>query len=328
MTSNSAVSFRPTQWVTRKSSVMGAVLLALASGALASSVPLSTGVLVDVTVGRAWVSDASGYVQNIALDTGKSLWTSAERALPVAELDGRIIALGSAKNFGQGVLVVLDASSGALLDRVSFDVPETVDADFAPRPLRKFSMTAQSSGQGVRLSWQFEGRPLRGAALLEASPGEEPTLAPLTQAQGALEFVRDRDAYFATPLRGLSAVTTSQSPDLPAAERLPGLQGVQFRSADAQTVLTSTPASPSSGAQRYDFKLFNRAGRALGGYSSPYSYTPFVLTPQILVLQTPPFAEAAGPAHGAQLQGVNLQSGQIRWSFDILDSEFRGQLPP
>ncbi|MBK8284486.1 MAG: hypothetical protein IPK97_06155 [Ahniella sp.] len=306
--------------------------LGLASASNAAPVVLSPGVLVDVEGDRAFAVDPSGFTQYIELGNGAARWVSPETAYPLVLADGFLVALAAPDWPGSAVVLLLNPSSGEIIDRVSFDLPETVAANFFPKPKRKFEASAVDTPEGVRIFWRHEFRELRGAVIVETDQNGDEVINPITIETGAFDLVRDQNRHYAVPVR----TAFSQPPALTVAlndnERLADISGTQLRAADNRHVQTFQALPHDTFGQIYQWSVFDRTGERKGGYTSPYSRAPFVVDDGTLVIRDQPFgyAEANGSwtERGTRLVGINLASGTERWSFPVLDQEYRGPLPP
>lgn len=291
----------------------------------AAATELARGVLVDAAHGRAWVTDATGTMQARALPDGRRVWSTTEPADPLLDLGEQLLALGRIDTKGVGLLLLLDAADGRVLDRIAFDLPEHVAAVLAPQPSAKFEMSAERTAQGARVTWRHWSVPLRGAYV----PGESDT----TYSEGAFDVTLSPQRNVVVPLAEVPALAAAPSIELSATERVPGLEGRQFRSADDSAVMAAeaTPDPVFGTAWRLTVRA-RASGNAAGSISLPYSYVPFVLLDDIALYRTEAayWRDARGEVQGhpAQLVAYDLTRGRQLWAVEVPPLQFNGPLPP
>lgn len=306
--------------------------LVLAGLGHATPVALSPGVLVDLAGEHAFAVDPDGFTQKLDLGNGAASWVSPEKAYPLVVADGLLVTLAAPDAPGSAVILLLDPGSGGVVDRVSFDLPESVSANFFPTPKRRFRAAARDTLEGVRIIWSQESRTLRGAAIVEIDAAGNEEINPGTVQQGAFDLVRDQERYYAIPVRTALAEPSPAPLALPAAARIPDLPGEQLRAADDRHVHVSEAVPHEQFGQVYRWSIHDRTGARKGGYTSPYAFAPFVASDDLLVIRDQPFGHAERGdrwvERGARLVVIDLASGTERWSFQVLDSEYRGPMPP
>jgi hypothetical protein len=300
------------------------------AGAPASSTA-AAGIVVDDQLAVAFVADAEGMARAVVLADGRSNWVSGERAFPLALSQGKLVALASLDQFGMGMLLLLDPASGAPIDRIAFDLPETVSADTMPQPQRQFEIVAAPNANGVRLHWQYQSRPLRGAVIADPLTGEPSSST--TFDAGVIDLALDGTRALAIPVAGTLAAPPRYQPDVAPAQRLPGLRGVQFRAADDRHVLESLDVDdPLLGpAHRWIIHARDRSER-LGSLVSAFSQAPFLVQGSTLVYRTGAVgqrtADGAWTEQPTRLVGYDLEHEIELWSVPVLELKFRGAMPP
>lgn len=316
----------------RTSLLLGVLLSPLAQ---ADAIRLDSGVLIDTATHTAYITDPSGYLQAIALDNGAVRWVAGERGLPLDLTQGQLVALGTVQQFGLGMLLLLDPSTGAISDRVAFDLPEWVSAEIVAKPSRRFSMDSSLTADGMRLFWQYYTKPLRGALLSEGEgTGREPEPADHRQMEGALDLHLDgsQGAYTLT-VRDAQVRPPQRVPNLSAEQRLPGLDGRQFRAANDTHVLLSSTLEHERYGVIHQWELHDRAGaRRIGSLQSHYALAPFMVLDDVLIYRAQPLIleHASGDIeeNGTQLRAYDLKRGAELWRVDVMDLEYRGPMPP
>lgn len=304
--------------------------VSLAGPALAQdpgTLSLAPGIVVDSNRELAFAVAPAGHAQAVVLADGRTLWSSSEPMLPLAIVDGRLLALSSTRQPGLGMLLIVDPASGNALDRVAFDLPETVSAEFIPGPNRSFTAQIADAGDGVRLHWRYESWPLRGAVVLNEDGGTDPRQVE----SGAIDISFGGDRAYATPLREAVAPPASASPAATSEEHLQGIPGVQFVAVDRAAILASVALEDPAAGYRWTIHD-RRSGRALGALESSYALAPFVVNGERLVYR----AEAEGrlQADGSWINletrvvGHDLRTGRPLWSLAVHPMVFRGPMPP
>lgn len=314
-----------------RSTLTAAALLA-ANAVSAAPVALSPGVIVMADEKAAFIADPQGFTQRISLDTGASSWLSGEKVYPLAVADGRLIGIGAPALPGSANLILLNPQSGALVDRVSIDLPESVTASLFALPNRRFGASLLDTSEGARIIWRYESSELRGAAVMETDQSGEEAINPITVMEGAFDLVRSGDRYYAVPVRAAFDAPSVPAVVLANNERVAGIDGMQFRAADDAHIMASQAQSDARFGHVYTWSLYTRDGQRKGEFKSPYSHVPFIVNGSQLLIrdQAVEYADANGDwvKLGTRLRAIDLASGTERWSVEVLDPEYRGPLPP
>lgn len=303
-----------------------AAFLLVAARANADATAMAPGVLVDEAAARAVVADANGFARSVSLADGTTAWSSNDVAFPLLETRGSVVALGRSDTRGAGLLLLLDAATGTVQDRIAFAVPDEVRANVVPVPQSKFDVVAEATAQGARIHWRSTAAPLRGAVLEEGE--SEPTVA-----TGAFDLVLDGAQPMTIPRRGAVDAPLLPPPDLSAAERLPGLGARQFRSHGDFAAMSATAVADErfGTAWRWTVRTRGTGGAAIAGPTLPYAFLPFAVLDGLLVYRSEPVAWRNGErmeGHGARIVAWDLAGDRERWHLDVLDLEYRGPLPP
>jgi hypothetical protein len=276
---------------------------------------LAEGVWVANEADRVYLSNAQGFPEARELEDGRLLWTATEPAVLIWHADARWLALGQSGKRGEGRLLLIDAASGAVQQRIDFALPDAVSAAVSAEPLRRFDVRAERMGDGVRLHWSYVAHPLRGALLASdggavASEGVE------------LQGVVDVDLASARPMARARGDA-----------RLAELGERQFRAADdAHAMASESKPDPTFGTV-WRWQLASRSEGILDAQLDlPFSYAPFLVSKQRLIYRAPAlgYRQPSGAWQHAGLRLVvnGLESGRELWSVEVLDREFRGVLPP
>jgi hypothetical protein len=306
--------------------IVAAVATLAAGTAFAAADAMAPGVLVDSGLGRAYVADVDGRTQALTLAEGRALWASAEVALPLAERDGTVYALGQPGLVGVGTVLLLDAGTGVVRDRIAFDLPEHVEATVVATPKGRFSARLVAQGDALRLYWEHVAQPLRGAY--------EPGASELRVDAGALDLRASGARVVAVPVADAVDAPAAPAIDVAADRAIAGLPGRQFRGAGDAAVLASEPVQDARYGLAWRWTFQSRTADApAGSLVMPQSMAPFALVGDELVLfRADAFgvrtAEGREQYEPTRLVLWDLAAGRERWRLPVLDPVYRGTLPP
>jgi hypothetical protein len=306
--------------------ILAAAAVLAGGSANAATDVMAPGVLVDSATGRAYVADVGGRTQALTLAEGRALWASEEIALPLAERDGTVYALGQPGLVGVGTVLLLDAGTGVVRDRIAFDLPEHVEATVVATPKGRFTARLVDQDGTLRLYWRHVAQPLRGA--YEAGVSE------LRSDSGAVDLRASGSRVVAVPVTEAVEAPPAPAVNLAADQAIAGLDGRQFRGMGDTAVLASDVVEDARHGLAWRWTFQSRAStRAAGSLVMPQSMAPFALVGDERVLFR---AEAYGvrTAEGREqyeptrLVLWDLAAGRERWRLPVLDPVYRGTLPP
>ncbi len=274
----------------------------------------------------AWIADDVGRVASINLDNGAMNWRGPAEGLPLALVDGQLVVLGRPEHSGQLNLLLLDPASGTKLGSLVGELPEGVLASPYAQPNRIFKAVADSSTGALRVFWSYREWPLRGALLVDDADSD----AGRRELNGVVAVDLSASTLQLSTTAGAPVVVAA---DLTGNERVPGVNGTQFRSADGSYAQSASPVNDELLGTAWRWTLHERSsGRAVAQMKLPYSHAPFMVRANQLFWQSPPIAlrQASGEYLQQSLRLVcqDLASGRELWSVNLLDPEFRGVLPP
>ena len=323
----------------RKSSCFAAAVICLAlmapssvSAQAPTAAPstLAPGVLIGGAdfPSSVWIADEVGRVAEINLDNGTTNWRGPAEGLPLALVDGKLVVLSQPNRSGQMSLVLLDPASGSSVGSLVGDLPEGVLASPYSQPNRIFTAVADTSTGTLRVSWTYREWPLRGAH----GDGDDdvPVHAGRRELNGVMTVDFSAQTLKLSKTAGAPAVVPA---DLTGTERVAGVDGTQFRSADGKYAQAATPVEDEQMGTAWRWSVHERSSaRAVAELQLPVSHAPFLVRANRLIWQSPPIAklEASGDYLQQSLRLVcqDLTTGQELWSVDLLDKKFRGVLPP
>ncbi len=292
--------------------------------ATADAFALRPGVIVEPRGSHAYLMTPRGQIAAVDLTGGDLEWTTAEAAKPLLLVGELLIAQAEAD--GAFDLVVLDAGDGRSRLRTRVELPAGVRAVIDDSHSRAFTAQAQFDQGGVIVTWSFVERRISGR--LPAAAGGPP---PSSRTGGAvrLDLASER---LETLEEGQWTAPEPRRPDLPEDQRLAGVPGVQFVSADGRHVLTSRRHADDRQLEKYRWRLHSLAGGALvGDVANARPQASFFLAGSVLLYESRPYLHRLGDglvSEPLELRAVDLRGGRELWSQPIRDTAYRGPYPP
>lgn len=338
------------------------LLAGLAATAGASSVQLHEGVLVSSDDGAVYVMTREGGIDALDPAAGHVVWRTHEAAKPLL-LDGAtLVAQTEPARSGELLVTVFDTrGAGTPLHRARLALPEGVVGAVDQSLRSTFVVDASRADQGVVIDWKSQVRPAKGVPPWVRGDLEGPGLGTAKSAGTtrrsdgtAVETTRrergravlDLDSGDLEKAAALGKADDARSPvrasgpmlaELAADQRLAGIDGRQFLSADGRHVLGSVRGPAGQVRTGHRWTLFDRqSGETVGTAMVPVSARPFVVRDGVLVLVTPPRYYRAATGSGAAddwaiesytVRGIDLRTGAERWAREVRDAEYRGPVP-
>ena len=119
---------------------------------------------------------------------------------------------------------------------------------------------------------------------------------------------------------------------MPEAERIPGIPGPQFLSADDHHIQTSQRIGDDSVFEKFRWTIYARDTKEIVGHiNSHVPLASFFVTGSHVILVTEPYArreEGRMRQEPLRIRAVDLRTGVEAWSHDVRDTEYRGPYPP
>lgn len=334
---------------------------------MANSIELSSGIVVDMDGGRAYVMAPEGGVTAVALQDGTTLWHSNAAEKPLLLSEGLLLSQAVPLAPGEGVAIrMLLVDGGQVTSEGVLPLPGGVDPMIAPTADRGFNLSAESVDGDALLRWEFHERPLRGLATgpdevlpEEILPGMGPAPRTLGMAPADTEAAPEA-ASEETVVRGQVRLSLSDGAVRPMVEPFverspptvpqfptprqdvaPEARGDEagpedplvFQSADGTHRLRSTPTDDGDDAlTAYRWELFETGTSApVGTVEVPVSFAPFVVTEGRVIVELQPYAHVEGGTlteEPMQLRAYDLGSGDRLWSTPVRDIYAVPEPPP
>lgn len=313
---------------------------------------LRPGAVVGARRAMIYLMEPEGVVAR-DVSSGAVVWRTPAAAQPLGFHGEKLMALAEADQPNVFEVLFLNAGDGTVEARVPASLPGEVRGTIDDGPAHRFNTAAAVIDGVALLFWNYTSRPLRGAPAVSginraskmprvSAPAAEATAGPPTeellseteQGQRLAGVLRlDPVRGMAIPLEGDLPAAPAFVPDLQPDERLSGLSGRQFRSADNRHVLASERIADNTVWNRYQWSISERPeGRMLGVIARSNSFAPFFVVDDLLVYVSQPF-ERRNPdgtveARQPSLNAVDLETLRPAWSAILRDTAFRGAMPP
>lgn len=287
------------------------------------------GVVIDANRNQIIITTPQKKVEAIAIATGRTTWRSQTEAKALAILNNTLICQASSANSPERVVIkrLNLRRSGAVISSESIQLPKEVVATLTQTLNDSFDVKARVNNNQLFFSWDFQKRNLKG--LREDN----------TNNQESSGIVKTSGAFRLGNRGRLSTIEKSQIPSngsqsiIPSAtQRIANVDGRQFISRDRKYILVSKKIASDEVFKKYSWEIYNaRTQQKIGGITSYKSYAPFYVNNNILVFETGLYTRNIDnriTSTPLQISAVNLQTGTVLWSIEILDSIYRGPTPP
>ena len=324
--------------------LLTAALTLAASGAGADSFELHDGVLVSVADGAVYVMATQGGIDALDLDSGNVIWHNDQAAKPLAVDNHTLIAQGEATAAGELPLVVFDTrGTGVPTHNARLPLPAHVRGQAEDTLRNSFTAKAEIVDGQVQLHWKSQIRPAKGIspqvredltgpvdATGKSLAATVPPSAALIDSGAALLDLASGEVRSTAALKSMSASGVSLT-ELTGVDRLAGVDGRQFLSADGRHVLASIRNADKSRHARHTWLLHDRqTGERVGTTAQPISASPFLVVDGALVLVTPPQTypiEGDWAIESIAVRSFDLATGAQLWSKAVRDAEYSGPMP-
>ena len=284
---------------------------------------LRAGVVVDPARSMLYAMRPQGGLEAVDIDRGTVRWSTSDADVPLLVFGDLLFAWRepSATSPAPSLeIVALGLDDGARRFSASAALPAGVRNRIDDGLGVRFAVRAWRAGNTTRFGWTFHRQVIGGMAASTSAPE-------ITSGILELRFADEQ-------LRTVAGATMPPAPrpDVPAAERLPGLTRAQFVSRDATHVLASEQIADDRTFEKYRWTVVTADGNtALGSIRSHVSQASFgIVNGQILHESRAHERRVAGDMQRFPLavRSVDLRQGQVRWTQLIRDTAYRGPFPP
>jgi hypothetical protein len=305
----------------------------------AKAFELRQGVIVDPGRNLAYVMNTKGGIDAVELAGGTGVWSTEQAAKPLA-LAGDLL-IGQAESTGARrilQIVALDTKQrGKQIVTGTIELPEGVQVSIDETLGSAFVASAYIHAGDVIISWKHSRFYMKGIPPEDAEmPGKEAPPEPATAAprtsSGTLRMNLSTGAIVPVKTEEVPPAPVPPPPDLTEKERLPGVSGPQFRSADGRHILSSERVADDRVWEKYVWTIYDRGtAERLGEIRSHMSLASFFLHDSVLIYETGPSLRRTEKGlidEPLKLRAINLDSGQEVWSIEVRDTTYRGPFPP
>jgi hypothetical protein len=308
----------------------------------AAGAQLRPGVIVDVAKGRAFVMTPEGGIDAVGLANGNTLWSTKEAAKPLGLAGDHLVSQAEPAPGADALqIVALNSADGAPVLRAQKPLGAPGVVPSVARTLNgEFVAAAEPSGGDVRVSWHYRHTAKRGfpegtVEKIQPRRGRlTPAAAPAAPAPSQGAFLLDLRTGRTTELHAAAAAAPRAAPmarTLAAPDRIAGLAGPQFASADGRSIMTSARTGDDRVWDKYTITIYDRAtGNRLGEFKSHVSMAPFVVSDHRLLYVTRAYSRRTDTGvvnEPDKLRAVDLQTGMELWSHPIRDPSPSGPHP-
>lgn len=303
---------------------------AIAQGQLkegAQNIPRKTyeirpGVVIDRASSSVFIMHPETGIQSVDLETGDTKWATRGADKPLL-VSGNILLAQIATETARLDLAILDiAGNGAVIDRISVELPQGIIASINDGAGRSFEVRAVELESKVYLRWTEYRREVAAVERLQKD----------MVVQSGFGRVNLNERTFVGGSEKIDQrIFQRLSPDLAGNERIREVEATQFRSADQRYAMTSEPVADNRVWEKYEWSIWHRdTGKLVGRIRDFQRYSPFTVVSSILIQEVAPHAQRQDGqiiAVPMSVRAVDLDKGQEIWRHSVRDTAYVGPLP-
>jgi hypothetical protein len=330
----------------------------------ASPFLLRHGALVDASRGAAYVAKPNGTIDSVDLASGRTLWSSADAALPLGVDQDVLLAQAEEKPQASErfQVVILNAADGRKVSDATITLPAGARALVADEKRESFRATAEREGALFLVSWVYTevlaeavppspGEPawrlVAGSAHISSQTGKV-----VTADGGPVDDLPARWKTYASPPRapwragnvlaraegGRLGPLTLKRTDAASGRPLPD-QALSKKavtavpSADQRHLLASERAGEGGPDDpEYRWRIFaNDTGELVTELRRNVSAAPFFVFTDSVIYEARPYWYLRGTLRVEEplkIEAVRLSSGVPSWNVELRDLSYHGKRPP
>jgi hypothetical protein len=346
--------------------LLAGMLTPIAGFAAQPSIPflLRRGTIVDSARGVACVAKPNGRIDAVELAGGRTLWTSADAALPLGVYQGLLAAQFEEKPWAteRFQVVFLDVASGRKVSEATITLPAGVRALVADEKGKSFRATAQRQGILFLVSWYYKENLVNGIAPKVGEPtmrlfAGSALISPQTGTVGSVDEGQVGDVpeqwktYGSPPpppwQPGTVSARTEGGRGGPLTlKRTDAGSGRQLQdrtlsnqaiaavpSADQRHLLASErvgEGGPDDPEYRWVIFAMDTADRATE-LRRDVSAAPFFVFSDSVIFESTPHGYLRGGVRvdePLEIQSIRLSSGVPKWKVELRDLSYLGPRPP
>src|SRR5581483_842562 len=244
------------------------------------------GVIVNTAQRRAFIMSPVGEIEAVELTKGERIWSAKVAAKPLGLVGQRLIAQAEFPDATNNLqVVVLDALTGNPTLTSNMELPAGVKAAVVETLRGEFDATAQASGGGVLVNWEFKERPSKGirpgtrdrlSLPTGGTPAPGSAQNSLNTSSGAYRLNLETGAVSPAIEPNIALLHNNRVALLSDNERIPALPETQFLSADGRHILVSEQTGDDRVWEKYRLTIYDRrTGERVGEFKSHLSLVPF-----------------------------------------------------
>jgi hypothetical protein len=263
-------------------------------------------------------------IESVDLETGDTRWTTNAAGKPLL-VSGNILLGQVETETARLDLATLDiAGKGAVIDRISVELPQGVVASIDDSPGRSFEVRAVEFEGRVYVRWTERRREVAAVETLQKD---------MLVRSGFGRVDLQEGTYHAENSERIDRrIFESPPPDLAAEERIRGVEGIQFRSADQRHAMTSKLVGDNRVWEKYEWSIWRRDnGQLVGRIRDFQRYSPFAVVASMLIQEVTPYARRQDgdvTAVPLSVRAIHLDRGEEGWRRRVRQTAYVGPLPP
>jgi len=306
------------QWATAQAQFEGAQY------APREAFEIRPGVVVDRASSSVFIMHPEAGIESIDLETGDTRWTTNAAGKPLL-VSGNILLAQIETGTARLDLAALDiASKGAVIDRISVELPQGIVASIDDGPGRSFEVRAVEFEGRVYLRWTERRREVAAVERLQKD---------MVVRSGFGRVDLQEGTYHAENSERIDRrIFESPPPDLADGERIRGVEGMQFRSADRRHVMTSERVGDNRVWEKYEWSIWRRENGELAGRIRDFQrYSPFAVVSSNLIQEVTPHARRQDgdvTAVSLSVRAIDLGTSEEVWRRRVRQTAYVGPLPP
>jgi hypothetical protein len=287
------------------------------------SFQLRPGVVFDARRSLVMLMLPDGGIEAVDLTSGKTAWISRDGDKPLLVAGDLLLAQADTSE-PRLLLVEMELNAdGAAKATIAVDLPGDLTGSIDNGPGRKLEVQTVQTSRGAVVKWTVLRRDVAAVERLQS---------PRVDVRSATLRVDLADAsYRAIENDRVAGLFVEPPPDLPEAERLPRIPGVQFRSARGNHILSSERVADNRVWDRYEWKIWDRkTGALVGSFRDFQRLAPFAVVGHVLLQEVSPYTrrlEGKEVVSPLSMRAVDLGDGHEIWRRAIRDTAYRGPLP-
>ncbi len=325
---------------------------------------LRHGAIVDSSRGAAYVARPNGTIAAIDLASGRTLWTSADAALPLGGDHDLLVAQFEEQPWPtrKFQIALLDAAGGRKLSEATVMLPDGVRALVTDEKGKAFRATAEPEGALFLVSWFYQESLMEGIAPRPGEPAwrffagsariSTQTGKVVAVEGGVVSDVPTRWKTYGSPPRApwragavvaqteggrggpltLKRTAAANGRSLPE-QALSRRALVAVASADQRHLLASERVGEGGPDDpEYEWKIFStETGDRAAELRRDVSAAPFFVFSDSVVFESRPHGYLRGDLRveePLEIHSVRLSTGVPKWKVELRDLSYRGPTPP